>query len=293
MSHFTVAVFTEPNGKTVEELLEPYNENTSLPKYVEYTKEQLIEKGRKEITDYATTGHYAEWKANPTEYENNCRNEVHITYLKNEFPKKLNWTDEEIYADQIKYYDEDQIGSNGEVYSTYNPLSKWDWYQTGGRYSGLLRLKNGCFGSRGKKSWTNVEEEIPDNRVDGAKVRDIEFSSDDEEYNKAKIKWELYVEGRTPDNELEEAISKSQFYKSSYYTDRYKDKETYATICSQFITYAVITPDGKWHEKGETGWFGCSSETGDESLDWDLNYKKRFIDTANPEWSLTVVDCHI
>ena len=75
--------------------------------------------------------------------------------------------------------------------------------------------------------------------------------------------------------------------------DKYKNKENYATICSLPITYAVLTPDGVWHEKGEMGWFGISSETADESFNWDMHFKEMFIDTADPEWILTIVDCHI
>ena len=26
-----------------------------------------------------------------------------------------------------------------------------------------------------------------------------------------------------------------------------------------FSTWVVLTPDGKWHEPGQMGWFGCSS----------------------------------
>ena len=52
-------------------------------------------------------------------------------------------------------------------------------------------------------------------------------------------------------------------------------------------------PDGKWISPGEMGWFGASSETEEEACEWDLYYRERFIDTANPEWTLTIVDCHI
>jgi hypothetical protein len=38
------------------------------------------------------------------------------------------------------------------------------------------------------------------------------------------------------------------------------------------------------------GWWGISSN---EEADWDKKYKERFIDTANPAWILTIVDCHI
>ncbi|HPE08122.1 MAG TPA: hypothetical protein PLT28_00120 [Saprospiraceae bacterium] len=275
MSHFTVAVFTKPHGKTLEELLAPYDENIVVPRYLKYTKADLIERGKQAIQEFATIGCYAQWKADPAAYEKEVNNEQHIHYLKDEFPQKLHWTDEEIYQDQIKYYDEDDIGENGEVYSTYNPLSQWDWYEVGGRFSNMISLKDGS------------------KKVNSAQIKDTNFAGNQKEYQKAITEWELKVEGKLPQNHEEEYILKTSFYKAPYYTETYKDKETYASIMSHFGTYAVVTPDGEWHEKGQMGWWGLSSETPEESLDWDLNYKKRFLDTADPEWTITIVDCHI
>jgi hypothetical protein len=44
---------------------------------------------------------------------------------------------------------------------------------------------------------------------------------------------------------------------------------------------------------GQMGWFGMSSETAEEKEQWIENYKKRFIDAADPNWWLVIVDCHI
>ena len=57
-----------------------------------------------------------------------------------------------------------------------------------------------------------------------------------------------------------------------------------------FSTFAVLLPNGEWFEKGEMGWFACVSN---KKEDWQAKYKERFINTANPEWILTIVDCHI
>lgn len=68
-------------------------------------------------------------------------------------------------------------------------------------------------------------------------------------------------------------------------------------LCS-FVTsanenVAVVTPDGEWHEPGAVGWFGAIEATCSELREWREHYKERFIDTADPEWVLTIVDCHI
>jgi len=41
------------------------------------------------------------------------------------------------------------------------------------------------------------------------------------------------------------------------------------------------------------GWWGCSSETGEEAKDWEEHFKERFLDGADPDLILTLVDCHI
>ncbi len=41
------------------------------------------------------------------------------------------------------------------------------------------------------------------------------------------------------------------------------------------------------------GWFGCSSETSEESTNWNLNFYDRFIKDSDQDLTLTIVDCHI
>lgn len=226
MSHFSVAVFTKEGGASVKQLLEKYWENLETPKYIKYTKEQLIEKVKKEIKEFAQTT-YAEFLKDKEAYmekkmkdHHDPHNDPHIKYLENEFPKKLKWSDEEIYQNQLEYYDEEDISSDGGIYSTHNPHAKWDWYQIGGRWRNYLNAKYAA-------------------DTDSAKVKNVNFSN------------------------------------------------------NNFNTFAVVTPDGEWHECGEMFWFGIHSASSEEIEEWEKNYKKRFIDTADPEWTITIVDCHI
>lgn len=41
------------------------------------------------------------------------------------------------------------------------------------------------------------------------------------------------------------------------------------------------------------GWWGISDATPEQQLKFEKNYVKKFIKEANPEWKLTIVDCHI
>ena len=130
MSHFCVYVFHDKNT-SIDTLLAPYDENLVVEPYVEYNKEEAIAKVRKEIEDYKN-GPYAEYIKNPEEYEKKYKcTKKYIEFLKNEFPKKINWTDDQCYDDMKEYYASDK----------YNPKSKWDWYEVGGRWCGGIPMK--------------------------------------------------------------------------------------------------------------------------------------------------------
>ena len=233
MSHFSVAVFTKP-GQTVEELLAPYDENLEVKPYLKYTRQQAINEARK----------------------------LYPTSTK-DMPDDGCW---QYLADD---YDDDMIGEDGSIYSTYNPKSKWDWWEEGGRWSGML--KSHCV------------------KVNSCQVQDGDFSIDQEQYERSLRFWDVVVDHQ-PKAETEESFT---LYKESYYREYYGDRETYARQQATFTTYAVITPDGEWHAPGDMGWFGCSSENAKQFRDWYDHYQERFIDSAEPDWTITLVDCHI
>ena len=138
MSHFCVYVFHDKNT-SVSELLAPYDENIELAPYVLYTKEQAIAKVRSDMEKYRDSI-YKEYLADPVKYKEKWgNNKNHINYIENEFPKILNWTDEECYEEIAKWKREDGlVAEDGSILSKYNPKSKWDWYQIGGRWSNSI-----------------------------------------------------------------------------------------------------------------------------------------------------------
>ena len=221
MSHYTVAVF-HTEDQDYEDLLAPYSENLEVEPYVRYTRQEAIDWVRKNYTGYGDKSDEECWQCMADDYNGR--------------------TDDE-----------------GNIYSTYNPDSKWDWYCVGGRWAGEI---------------------IPN---DEAKVKDIDFSPDKEKHEEAIKFWKENVVGD----------GNSGFFKKEYYIERFQTAEKYAEYCACFSTYAVVTPDGEWHAPGEMGWFGISSESDEDYRDWYDHYKERFIDSADPEWVLTIVDCHI
>ena len=218
MSHFAVYVFSNENGKDVEDLLAPFDENIEYAPYVEYTKAQAITEARKQIEDYKHSRIYQEFLADPEAYkEKHKDNPGHIEYLEKEFPKKLNWTDDECYEDMRRWYEDDMVDEDGNLYSTYNPNSKWDWYETGGRWSGGLITKEG--------------KETNEDYVN-------------------QIDW---------------------------------DK----TSCP----FAFVTPDGKWYEKGEMGWWAIVTNEKNKN-DWESEFEE-FLKSLDEDVFVTLVDCHI
>ena len=296
MSHFAIIVI----GNDLEGQLAKFDESIEMPEYVKLTKEGLIAKQKKEIEEYKN-GTYAEYLADPIKYAEECiNNENHLKYVSESFPKKLTMTDEELYQEAIKHCEPEELGPNGELLSTYNPDSKWDWYQVGGRYAGRIVVKDGIEIDEPSFSWgwdaDSINKVISEgNKTDSAYKKDIDFSKmhrTEEDYNDAMRYWELVVEGDTPKNEDEENIIKWSFYKPEFYVERYKDKETYAECRSSFSMWAVVK-DGVWYEKGKMGMFAMSDETHDEALDWELNFYDRFIKPLSDDTLITVVDCHI
>ena len=161
MSNFCVLVFTKPGGKNVEELLAPFDENIEYKPYVEYTRDQAIEKVRKDIEAYKNDV-YAEYLADPKKYEEEWGHRPqHINYVKNIFPQKLKWTDNECYDYEARRYEPEMIAENGDLLSTHNPKSRWDWCTIGGRWDRLLNTKYGISDNIAYVSEVDWNETIP------------------------------------------------------------------------------------------------------------------------------------
>lgn len=295
MSHYAVMVV----GENIDKQLEKFDENLEMKRYVEFTKQQLIDNGRKNLENYKNRT-YAEFLKDPEKYESECHKPEHINYLKFEFPKKLEWSDEEVYQEEVKWYEPEDIGKDGEVYSTRNPNSKWDWYEIGGRYAGRLLLKDGVEKTSDPNfSWgwdeNSIQSVLSEKRVDVAKKGDVDWNKIHkvkDKYDEAIRFWELKVEGAKPKNTKEEETLRFDLYKPEYYSDKYKDKETYATAMSNFTMWAIVI-DGKWYEKSEMGWWGMSNGTNEDEVKWELGFYEKFIKDLPDDTILTVVDCHI
>lgn len=107
------------------------------------------------------------------------------------------------------------------------------------------------------------------------------------------INWDLMKELQKNNLTPYEEFIKKSYYSEEYLKTKYPTEEEYKKSCTQFLTYAVIMPNGEWYEPGEMGWWGISNATPEQEAEFERNYEEKFIKTANPEWKLTIVDCHI
>ncbi len=199
------------------------------------------------------------------------------------------WEDLEVEP----YLDED----GDEI--TYNPNSKWDWYEIGGRYNNIIVVdKNnkdiftgGVLGL-GMNLSDDVEGHPELIRVNGAKIKDIHFDLMGEDYNKAIRYWELIVEGQEPQNDEEKETVKWNFYKPEYYIEQYGTKEEYARQASMFSTWAFLNENG-WCEQGKMGWFAMNDATKNSRTDFNEKMQEYLKDPKHQEEYLFIVDCHI
>lgn len=149
-----------------------------------------------------------------------------------------------------------------------NPNARWDWCVVGGRFSGLLQTKRS---RRGR---------------DTAEMRDVSTERNEVVYRAALDDFTLYLSGEDVDrHELRR-------FKREYVMNRYGSAEFYARYKADFWFRSVVTPDGEWHEVGKMGWFGISSESGEQLRDWIEHFHERFVDPYL-DCVATVVDCHI
>lgn len=283
MSHFSVlAIQKAKHNMSLEELLGPYDENLEADPRVYKTKKELIDEEKENISKILTNSTVQEYLADPVKFKEE-ESEGTVKWVERLLDKHYkvaagSFTDEDYYQMAIEDRDPEEFDEDGNLLTTYNEDSKWDWYQVGGRWSDELILKDGT-------------------RVNSAKVKDLDWAAmnkldpDQEQY--IRDLWRIYVEKKATKKETEEFLEEHpQWYKEEYYKDRYGSVEDHIKEAALYSTFAVVDEDG-WHEQGEMGWFGMSSETPEEAKDWTKNFGRRFIENLDPEDVVTMVDCHI
>lgn len=164
MSHFTVLVI----GENVEGQLAPYDETANVTPYPD------LEAGTP--AEFWMTADLIQEGAVP---QNPTMQQV-LDAARTRYPGEL---DRFFVAGEsgVVRYDDGQVDQAqlvpGALYrwSTYNPNSKWDWYQIGGRWTGFFELKDGGQGALGDASWARKGDPAEVGTVDIVRKGDVDW----------------------------------------------------------------------------------------------------------------------
>jgi hypothetical protein len=147
--------------------------------------------------------------------------------------------------------------------------SRWDWWQIGGRWTGVMsdyrpeddpenhescELCGGC-GLRTDEIGNHHREIDPDYKCNGCDGKGW------------KVKWP-----------------------TQWKTVTEKDVVPVSQVPPEFTSFALVTPDGKWREKGRMLWFATTEDEVDEA-EWETTFRAQL-----GEWqdsTAVIVDCHV
>lgn len=305
MSHFKVLVI----GDNVEEQLEPYNENTEVTPY-RVTGFNHVEELQKAL----------DWDRNP-----NNNNPEGFDNPGTDLSKQLtilqDWKGDGLRIN----HEEGRI----EEWSTYNPLSKWDFWSVGGRYNATFKIKPDADEADyvpSQPHWSEGfgNEADHENASDCALKRAIDYKAMvDSATTAAEKDWAAMAEatdGIAPptrgwaetldaygrdnlDAAREEwnrhpwnvATRKARYWDAYNYFHMSEADPKAAFFDHQkkmaVAGFYAVVKDGKWSARGEMGWFGMSNDDIDHN-EW-LRQTAELINSLPDDTRLTVVDCHI
>lgn len=297
MSHFAVAVILK-DVNDLKKTLAPYQENNmgDCPKeYLEFTSTREDCKQNYEnstVTMYRKIGTidlyrrrdemfrkeipfeerdneiYKGFDSQTNYYDKKFWIYDYEGYEKVEIPYNLIW---KTFEEYLKEYCEDEWDEEAQDYGYWeNPNAKWDYWTLCAKHE-WARYKN---------------ENMP---LGYCKIKDLNKTFDQKEYDKAIRYWEIVVEGQ-PLREGEE--QPFNLYKKEYYIERYGTKEEYATIQATPHYWAFVL-EGKWYEKGEMGWFAMSNATKSSEALYLEKWKEVINNPQYQEHYIAIVDCHI
>jgi len=166
----------------------------------------------------------------------------------------------------------------GKSKTTYNPQSKFDWWVIGGRWTGMLRPDY--------NPWTDPRNLEACDMCGGTGKRDDVLGRDSRRKcpgyscngcrgKGRKIKFATNLAPPPPGGNMRPV------------------REILALLPAhekQVTPFAILTPDGKWHEHGDMGWFGIVHG---EKPQQDWNAEARAILADFPDCVAVVCDVHI
>lgn len=202
----------------------------------------------------------------------------------------------------------DEAGNVSKCIDRTNPNKKWDWYQIGGRYTGLLRKKNcssklNCcqvadldlpqMKASKELERTNWIQEI----VSKSEMSRETVGAALREKTQTHEAWlKLPERPRGDDYKIWIQQQPCALYRQLLEKVTEWDLPDIGMLSLDEWTRAVpalsafaVVKDGKWYEKGKMGWWACVSN---EDAEWDTKFQE-MLHSLDPESYVTIVDCHI
>jgi hypothetical protein len=247
MSHFAALVLLDPDtdpddiASAVEEALAPYDENTSNAPYQSFMDESDVQR----LCDYAKR------EGKISQDDDSLESLV-------PFIKDWHGSDGGIVEDKLFYW------------STYNPMSKWDWYSIGGRWSGEIS---------GYDPYMDPQNYSCCTYCNGTGTRaDLEPSW------RAQCTLTQHPNKTHPFPQIGEGCNvcygtgMSKGFSNPEHDSDISTVEHILNMDKPFVPYAIITPDKCWNERGEMHWFGISTN---EKDDWETQAVELLKEHAN------------
>lgn len=240
MSHYSVLAIGFNSKDDFESAMEVYDENRTVAPYVSHTKE--------EIMSDAFRSRFSE--------------------------ETINMTPEEFYE---WYSKGETLDEKGNIITTYNPESRWDYYSIEKEMT-VSELKKLC-SEKKKKALENFDEQLY-----RLQYRAIVNGTDED-----KEKLQEYIKNRIDYFYLMWGIAIDTFKEAYPSEDEYIAHQE--KVCG-FSTYAALTPTG-WNEPGKCGWWGLSSATASSEKLFEEGFYENFIEPFPDDAIAYIIDCHI
>lgn len=268
MSHYNVYVITKDGD--IDAALAPFDENLEVDPYIDVRKEDVVPNFRNRYSRLLV-----QWKENAARAaaKGNEEEAGRAKAIVADISHDLDLSDEEIYQRETDGQDLDE---DGNILSTYNPDSKWDWYEEGGRFWNGIRTKDG----------RNTNQCLVSD------VLLVPGSNDQALYEKEKRLFLIYTGQASAETDEEKKAQKENIWNPSYYFDHFGDADTFALCQIVSQPYAVLRADGTWVEPGEMGWWGVSSARPGAMADFVRGFAG-LMQKEPQDYICTCVDCHI
>lgn len=172
-------------------------------------------------------------------------------------------------------HDCDECKGSGKYSTTRNPRSKWDWYSIGGRWSGMLS---------GYDPDADLANQETCDMCQGGGLRNDRLG--------------LQARAEDPSYTCNGCDGKGRRTKwPTQWKKHYGDVTTCRAafgggdeVDEKKVPFAILTPDGEWHERGHMGWFGMVRD--EKKIDDWRAYVTRILH-QHIDHQVAVVDVHI